>query len=110
MSNYNYLSIEEENRLHNKLDKYKFGCILASFGLIISIVLNVLFIIDKRTNNEYSEIIVSEYIDLEEVSDSGNQVLYRDKTTNVLYIKLLPSGGITPIINPDGTAKLYEGD
>lgn len=112
MADYKYLSIEEENRLREKVDKYKLGCALLAMAMGASIFLNILFVLESRGNNASSDISISEYIDLEELGYNHDHTLYRDRNTNVLYLQIKYSGGIAmiPIINPDGTAKLYEGD
>lgn len=52
----------------------------------------------------------SKYIDMELVEEYDGYDIYRDTNTNVLYLVV---GGystslITPILNSDGTPKLYE--
>ena len=61
-----------------------------------------------------AEVVDSKYVDFEVIdSDSmdGWIVLY-DKNTKVMYVILdgYQSTGMTPILNADGTPKLYEGD
>ncbi len=61
-----------------------------------------------------AEAVASKYVDFEVIdSDSmdGWTVLY-DKNTKVMYVILdgYQSTGMTPILNADGTPKLYEGD
>ena len=116
MTDYKYLSIEEENRLYRKIDNLKILSISLVIITIISIFVAIIalsFIDQTRKENQIS---ISEYIDLEEIAYEYNSTqtyyIYRDKNTNTLYLQIEYSGGMTmtPIINPDGTAKLYEGD
>lgn len=53
----------------------------------------------------------SKYCDMEAVEECDPRVIiYRDKNTNVLYLAVggYKSFGLTPILNADGTPKLYE--
>ena len=49
---------------------------------------------------------VSKYFDIVRIASSGENAIYCDRNTKVLYYKLY--GGFTPIYNADGTLKLYE--
>ena len=63
---------------------------------------------------DVAEAVDSKYIDfaiVEQDRVEGWAILY-DKNTKVMYIILdgYQSTGMTPILNADGTPKLYEGD
>ena len=63
---------------------------------------------------DIAEAVDSKYIDfaiVEQDHTDGWVILY-DKNTKVMYIILdgYQSTGMTPILNADGTPKLYEGD
>ena len=112
MSTYNYLSIEEENRLRSKVEAYKLLCIFLAIIAATAIFLSIMFIVDKNKTQENGTNI-SEYIDLEKIAYDYGHSIYRDRNTNVLYLQIKYNSGelvMTPIINPDGTAKLYEGN
>ena len=68
----------------------------------------------KTNNGEYNfKNVDNRYIHLITVcdKDDGNIIAY-DEDTKVLYLCVYgySSMGITPIYNPDGTLKLYEGE
>ena len=61
---------------------------------------------DCIPNVKYAD---NEYISLELIEHDGSCLVYRDRLTNVMYLVI---GGysqamMTPILNADGTPKLY---
>jgi hypothetical protein len=61
-----------------------------------------------------AEAVDSKYVDFEIIASDATEgwtVCY-DKNTKVMYVILdaYQSTGMTPILNEDGTPKLYEGD
>lgn len=51
----------------------------------------------------------SKYIDMEEIESTDAYIIYRDTTTDVLYLAVrgYNSSGLTPIYNSDGTLKTF---
>ena len=61
-------------------------------------------------NSEYNvRYVDNQYISMELIWQENSNFVYRDRTTNVLYLVVggYNGGGITPILNGDGTPKLY---
>ena len=96
----------------SKIDNLKILSISLSIITIISIFISIVAIslVDKTVKENRTP--TSEYIDLEKIAYDDSNTVYRDRNTNVLYLQIKYSGGktMTPILNSDGTAKLYEGD
>lgn len=77
-------------------------------------------IVDTKVDKEIQKISESEkakqYCDLEIIADFttradgyiGNNTIYYDKNTGVMYYRM--SNAMFPILNSDGTPKLYEGE
>lgn len=61
-----------------------------------------------------AEAVDSKYVDFEIIESDSSEgwVILYDKNTMVMYIILdgYQSTGITPILNTDGTPKLYKGE
>ena len=75
--------------------------IFSMFGCVESQVLN---------NAEYNvRYVDNQYVSMELIWQEDRNFVYRDRTTNVLYLVVggYNGGGITPILNGDGTPKLY---
>ena len=90
--------------------------------LLVTVLLNILlFSLASCSKSQMSgniadcaEAVDSSYINFEVIDFNyrdGWTILY-DKNTKVMYIILdgYQSTGMTPILNADGTPKLYEGD
>ena len=109
----NYLLTKNE---YKKINNLKILSFTLAMLLMFFIPTTILLIVDRNNSTSKNQISISEYIDLEEIayeySTSQDYYIYRDKNTNTLYLQIKYSGGMTmtPIINPDGTAKLYEGE
>ena len=61
-------------------------------------------------NSEYNvRYVDNQYVSMELIWQADRNFVYRDRTTNVLYLVVggYNGGGITPILNSDGTPKLY---
>lgn len=93
---------------------------LIGCGLVQTIDLISNKIVDTKVDKEIQKISESEkakqYCDLEIIADFttradgyiGNDTIYYDKNTGVMYYRM--SNAMFPILNSDGTPKLYEGD
>ena len=93
---------------------------LIGCGLIHTIDLISNKIVDTKVDKEIQKISESkkakQYCDLEIIADFttradgyiGNDTIYYDKNTGVMYYRM--SNAMFPILNSDGTPKLYEGD
>lgn len=86
-------------------------------SLIIIVLPIVLFIVlttqnTKEVNKKSVEEkqCIESYFDLEVICEKGARQICYDKNTNVLYYKFhgVDFYDITPILNSDGTPKLYE--
>lgn len=112
MPRYN-LSIEEENKLYNKINCIKIICIVLFLAVVFLLILSINLLIDRKITSDVSKSDIAEYIDLEEIAYNRGHYIYRDINTDVLYLQIKYNSGelvMTPILNPDGTAKLYEGN
>lgn len=61
-------------------------------------------------NSEYNvRYVDNQYVSMELVWQENRNFVYRDRTTDVLYLVVggYNGGCITPILNSDGTPKLY---
>ena len=93
---------------------------LIGCGLVQTIDLISNKIVDTKVDKEIQKISESEkakqYCDLEIIADFttradgyiGNDTIYYDKNTGVMYYRM--SNAMFPILNSDGTPKLYEGN
>jgi hypothetical protein len=99
-----------------------FITILAGMLIAAVIVAAIMFIVRTTpavSTSTTTSIDFDEYIDLVEISSkkasnivNGRYVIYYDKNTGVMYLETSVSNvqsGITPILNTDGTPKIYEG-
>lgn len=92
---------------------------------IIDVALTVLFIMSVsimmvdiicsligNPSEEYNENTrcIESYIDLEVICKNGSERICYDRKTNVLYYRFSGAtcSGITPILNSDGTPRLYK--
>ena len=61
-------------------------------------------------NAEYNvQYVDNQYVSMELVWQENRNFVYRDRITDVLYLVVggYNGGGMTPILNSDGTPKLY---
>lgn len=61
---------------------------------------------DAIANVKYAD---NEYVSMELIKHDGMCLIYRDKLTDVMYLVIggYSSSMMTPILNADGTPKLY---
>lgn len=88
---------------------------MKKFSLMVLIALLALFMFGCNGITKFNDCIPNvkyadnEYISLELIEHDGSCLVYRDRLTNVMYLVI---GGysqamMTPILNADGTPKLY---
>ena len=83
--------------------------------LIVSITLLVLFMFGCGGNTSLNDAIANvkyvdnEYVSMELIKHDGMCLVYRDRLTDVMYLVIggYSSSMMTPILNADGTPKLY---
>lgn len=92
---------------------------LIGCGLVSTIDLVYNKIVDTKVDKEIQKISkfekAKQYCDLETIAEFttrangyiGNDAIYYDKNTGVMYYRM--SNAMFPILNSDGTPKLYEG-
>ena len=83
--------------------------------ILILTALLLLFAFGCDGNNSYNDAIANvkyadnEYVSMELIKHDGMCLIYRDKLTDVMYLVIggYSSSMMTPILNADGTPKLY---
>lgn len=81
--------------------------------LITILSLSCLMGCDKMRDGDVNfERVDTDYISLEIICEENGSVIAYDKETKVMYLCVYgySSMGITPILNSDGTPKLYDGE
>lgn len=89
-----------------------FLCAMVPVVIIITFVVLAWQNNSKINSEAYKENkkLFESYFDLEVICEKGARQICYDKNTNVLYYKfhVVDFYDITPILNSDGTPKLYE--
>lgn len=86
------------------------GVILITLLIFIGIVL--VWVISSSNNMKENTVTSEEstFIKVDEISgESGSFDIYYDRETKVMYAMKF-HGGVTVMVNPDGTPRLYEED
>lgn len=112
MGKYN-LSIEEENRLYEKIKGARVLCVIFAVIAAFLLFMTITLIHERNMENDEYRSDITDYINLKEVAHDDGYYVYYDKNTKVMYYQIRYNGGefvMSPILNSDGTAKLYEGD
>jgi hypothetical protein len=100
-----------KNAISDFCDCYEYhilGSILVTLVLCIGVV--IAWVI-KSDNNMKENTVTNEestFIKVDEVSgEAGKFDIYYDRETKVMYVMKF-HGGVTVMVNPDGTPRLYE--
>lgn len=85
---------------------------LCSIVPVVVVVVFIIYILMQNPSDEYDENTkcIETYFDLEVICEKDVYQICYDRNTNVLYYKISGNNwyDITPILNSDGTPKLYK--
>ena len=96
-----------KNKIWNAIKEVYIGLCMA-IGTLVIIILMVFAIVMIAINPKSDDPKETEFIDLQIITMNGNGTVYYDKNTGVMYYRL--GDASFPILNQDGTPKIYSGD